>query len=62
MESKLRTVGIQLKSRISVDFQLLSMFRHLAKSVFGIHSPKELSFLTQFRVGLSKLNFHKFKH
>ena len=33
-----------------------------AKSVFGIHHPKGLSYLTQLSVGLSKLNFHKFKH
>ena len=30
--------------------------------MFGIYNPKGLSFLTQLRVGLSKLNFHKFKH
>ena len=35
--------------------------RPRAKSVFGIHDPKGLSYLTQLRVGLSKLNFHKFK-
>ena len=33
-----------------------------AKSVFGIHDPMGLSHLTQLRVGLSKLNFHKFRH
>ena len=33
-----------------------------AKSVFGIHDPKGLSYLNQLRVGLSKLNFQKFKH
>ena len=33
-----------------------------AKSVYGIHGPKGLSHLTQLRVGLSKLKFHKFKH
>ena len=33
-----------------------------AKSVFGIHDPIGLSYLTQLRVALSKLNFHKFKH
>ena len=42
--------------------KLLSMIRPPAKSVFGIHDPKGLSYLTQLRVGLSKLNFHKFKH
>ena len=29
---------------------------------FRCHDPKGLSYLTQLRVGLSKLNFHKFKH
>ena len=32
------------------------------KSIFGIHNPKGSSHLTQLRVGLSKLKFHKFKH
>ena len=30
--------------------------------MFGIHDPKGSSYLTQLRVGLSKLEFHKFKH
>ena len=30
--------------------------------MFGNHDPKGLSHLTQLRVGLSKLNFHKFQH
>ena len=42
--------------------KLLSIIRPPAKSVFGIHDPIGLSYLTQLRVGLSKLNFHKFKH
>ena len=33
-----------------------------AKSVYGIHDQKGFSYLTQFRVGLRKLNFYKFKH
>ena len=33
-----------------------------AKSVFGIYDPLGLSYLTQIRVGLSKLNLHKFLH
>ena len=32
------------------------------KSFFGIHDPTGLSYLTQLRVGLSKLNFYKFKY
>ena len=42
--------------------QLLGLIRPPSKSVYGIHDPKLLSILTQLRVGLSKLNFHKFKH
>ena len=34
----------------------------MPKSVFRIHDPTGLSYLTQLRVGLSKVNFHKFKH
>ena len=42
--------------------KFLSIIRPPAKSVFGIHDPIGLSHLSQIRVGLSKLNFHKFKH
>ena len=42
--------------------KLLSRIRPPPKSVFGIHDPIGLSYLSQIRVGLSKLNFHKFKH
>ena len=42
--------------------KLLSRIPPSAKSVFGIHDPIGLSYLLQLRVGLSKLNFHKFKH
>ena len=42
--------------------KILSIIRPPAKSVYGVHDPKGLSYLTQIRVGLSKLNFHKFRH
>ena len=42
--------------------KLLSKIRPLPNSIFRIHDPAGLSYLTQLRVGLSKLNFHKFKH
>ena len=32
-----------------------------ANSVYGFHNPKGIAYLTQFRVGLSKLSFHKFR-
>ena len=42
--------------------KLLSIIRPPVRSIFGIHEPEGLSYLTQLRVGLSKLNFHKFRH
>ena len=42
--------------------KLLSIIRPPVRSIFGIHDPEGLSYLTQLRVGLSKLNFHKFRH
>ena len=42
--------------------KLLSIIRPPAKSIFGLHDPIDLSYLSQIRVGLSKLNCHKFKH
>ena len=40
----------------------MSIIRPPPKLVYHIQHPKGLSILTQLRVGLSKLNFHKFKH
>ena len=42
--------------------KILSIIRPPAKSVLGIHDPIGLSYHTQLRVELSKLNFHKFKY
>ena len=42
--------------------KLLSVIRPPGSPFYGIYDPKGLSFLTQLRVGLSKLNYHKFKH
>ena len=36
--------------------------RPVHNSAYGIYNPKGISYLTQLRVGLSKLNYHKFKH
>ena len=41
---------------------LLSKIRSMPKFVFRIHDSTGLSYLTELRVGLSKLNFYKFKH
>ena len=42
--------------------KLVSIIRPPAKYVFWIHDPKGLAYLTQLRMGRSKLRFHKFKH
>ena len=42
--------------------KVFSIIRPPVKSVYGIHDPKGVVYLTPLRVGLSKLNFHKFKH
>ena len=42
--------------------KLLLKIRPVHNSVYGIYNPKGISYLTQLRVGLSKLNYHKFKH
>ena len=42
--------------------KLLSIIRHPAKSVFDFYDPLGISYITQLRVGLSKLNPHKFEH
>ena len=42
--------------------KLNKIIRPTPKQVFGIHDPKGLATLTQLRVGLSALNFHKFRH
>ena len=42
--------------------KLLSIIRPPARSIFGIHDSTGLSYLTQLRVGLSKFNFHTFRH
>ena len=47
---------------VTFKSQLQSIIRPPAKSIFGIYDPIGLSHLSQIRVGLSKLNFHNFKH
>ena len=42
--------------------KLLLKIRPVHNSVYGIYNPKGISYLTQVRVGLSKLKYHKFKH
>ena len=42
--------------------KLFSQLRPPAKYVYGIHNPQGDAYLTQLRVGQSKLNFHKLKY
>ena len=54
---------IRQSSSVNIFKQkLLSIIRPPPKPVYNIYDPKGLSILTQLRVGLSKLNFHKFRH
>ncbi len=55
----------EIKQSCSVNVfkkRLFALIRPPSKRIYNIHDPKRLSILTQLRVGLSKLNFHKFKH
>ncbi len=55
--------GIRLEKSVAVfKKKLISLIRPPLKPVLGIHDPLGLSYLTQLRVGLSKLCFRKFKH
>ena len=42
--------------------KLFSLIHPLPQPVYSIQDPKGFAILTQLRVGLSKLNLHKFKH
>ena len=42
--------------------KILSLIRPSLHPVYRIHDPKGLAILTQFDIGLRKLNLHKFKH
>ena len=55
----------EIKQSSSVSIfkkKLLARIRPPPKPVYNVHDPKGLWMLTQLRVGLSKLDFHKFKH
>ena len=52
----------QAPSLSGFELKILALIRPPSKPVYGIHDPKGLAILTQLRVGLSKLNFHKFRH
>ena len=42
--------------------KLSALIPPLTKPIFRIYDPKGLSILTQLRIGLSKLHFHKLRH
>ena len=58
LDSRLR------KAKSSNDFKknILSFIRPKANSVFNCNSSKGLNFVARFRLGLSHLREHKFKH
>ena len=60
--SKLDPVIRESPSLSVFKSRLLPFIRPPSNSVFGIHDPHGLALLTQLRVGLSKLNYHKFRH
>ena len=54
---------LRLSSSVSMfKKKILAIIRPSPKLVFGVYDPKGISILTQLRVGLSTLNYHKFKH
>ena len=60
--SKLDPVIRESPSLSVFKSRLLPFIRPPSNSVFGIHDPHGLALLIQLRVGLSKLNDHKFRH
>ncbi len=54
-----------IRNSQSISFLIekrLSLIRPSSKPAFCIYDPIGLTYLSQIRVGLSKLNYHKFKH
>ena len=41
---------------------ILEFIRPKAKSIFNIHNPMDIKYLTRWRLGFSHLKEHKFKH
>ena len=58
-----RDPEIRLSHSLSIfKTKLSKLIRPTPKLVYDIHDPMGLAILTQLRVGLSKLNFDKFRH
>ena len=53
---------IKQSCSVSAFKKQLSAISRPPKKLGNIHDPKGLSILTLLRLGLTKLNFHKFKH
>ena len=63
--SEWNTLDPEIRNAPSVaafKHKLLLKIRPPVRYIFGIHDPIGVSYLSQIRVGLSKLNLHKFKH
>ena len=59
------TLDPEIKQSSSVSIFKKKLLAHIhppPKLVYKVHDPKGLSILTQLCAGLSKRNFHKFKH
>ena len=52
---------LYLHGHITFKKKLFSEIRPPPNSVYGIHNQQGIAYLTQLRMELSKLNFHKFK-
>ena len=58
-----RDTSVTLSSSLSnFKIKLLTLIHPPPKPVYGIYDPIGLAILTQLRVGISKLNSHKFRH
>ena len=53
---------IRLKSFRSFKKRLLSFIRLMPNSIYNIHNPLGVKYLTRLRIGFSHLKEHKFRH
>ena len=64
-QSEWENVDLEIRTALSLAFFRAKISRIICttpKQVYGVHNPKRLATLTQLRVGLSELNYHKFRH
>ena len=56
-------INIRISESITLfKCRLLSFIRPIQNSIYNIFDPKGLKFLTRLRLGLSRLNAHRFRH